>query len=188
MPFGEFFPYRDFLGKIPVLGGLIDHLNPMKGDIAPGQNASLMGTPLGKLGTLICFESVYAHVARNSVAEGAEILAIITNDGWYRDAIALYQHNAHAVLRALENSRYVLRAGNTGISSVIDPWGRIQTQSLPMERTYLYTLLDPAQVVRKEKTPYTRFGEWIVYLSMLLLLILAVFQFSQATPFEEEQV
>jgi apolipoprotein N-acyltransferase len=57
-----------------------------------------------------------------------------------------------------------------------------------MERTYLYTLLDPAQVVRKEKTPYTRFGEWVVYLSMLLLLILAVFQFSQATPLEEERV
>ncbi|MBT9547880.1 MAG: apolipoprotein N-acyltransferase [Candidatus Sericytochromatia bacterium] len=188
VPFGEFFPYRDFLGKIPVLGGLIAQLNPMKDDTAAGQNASLMTTPLGKLGTLICFESVYAHVARNSVAEGAQILAIITNDGWYRDAIALYQHNAHAVMRALENSRYVLRAGNTGISSVIDPWGRIQTQSLPMERTYLYTLLDPAEVVRKEKTPYTRFGEWVVYLSMLLLLILAVFQISQAPPLEEDQV
>lgn len=185
VPFGEFFPYGAFLRKIPVLGNLIDHLNPMKGDIAAGQNASLMNTPLGKLGTLICFESVYPHVARNSVAEGAEILAIITNDGWYRDAIAIYQHNAHAVMRALENGRYVLRAGNTGISSVIDPWGRIQLQSAPMERTYLYTLLDPAQTARKDQTPYTRFGEWVVYLSMLLMLVLGIYQISQAQTAED---
>jgi len=187
VPFGEFFPYRDFLGKIPLLGGLIAQLNPMKDDTAAGQDASLMTTPLGKLGTLICFESVYPHVARNSVAEGAQILAIVTNDGWYRDAIALYQHNAHAVMRALENSRYVLRAGNTGISSVIDPWGRIQIQSLPMERTYLYTLLDPAQAARSEKTPYTRWGEWVVYLSMLAMLILVIFQASQ-TPLTEAEL
>ncbi|PIQ23756.1 apolipoprotein N-acyltransferase [bacterium (Candidatus Blackallbacteria) CG17_big_fil_post_rev_8_21_14_2_50_48_46] len=173
VPFGEFFPFRDFLGKLPVIGSLVSALNPMKDDVAPGTSASLMETPLGKLGTLICFESVYPHVARQSVSEGAQILAIITNDGWYRDAIALYQHNAHAVLRALENSRYVLRAGNTGISGVIDPWGRIRIQSAPMERTYLYYALDPAQAIRSEQTLYTRWGEWFTYLCMLLLLILA---------------
>jgi apolipoprotein N-acyltransferase len=182
VPFGEFFPYRQVLGNLPFLGGIISQLNPMKDDVEAGKTASLMPTPLGKLGTLICFESVYPHVARNSVAEGAQILAIITNDGWYRDAIALYQHNAHAVMRALENDRYVLRTGNTGISSLIDRWGRIHVQSLPMERSYLYYLLDPQVASRSEQSPYTRFGEWVVYVSMLLILILAIYQLIQSPP------
>jgi apolipoprotein N-acyltransferase len=169
VPFGEFFPYRAQLAALPGIGALVSALNPMKDDVQPGTSAALMNTPLGKVGTLICFESVYPHVARQSVREGAQLLAIVTNDGWYRDAIALYQHNAHAVLRALENGRYVLRAGNTGISSLIDPWGRIQTQSAPMARTFLSFQLDPQQVTRSELTPYTRFGNWVVLLSGLLL-------------------
>lgn len=184
VPFGEFFPYREQLGRLPLLGPLISALNPMKDDIQAGTSAALVKTPLGELGTLICFESVYPHVARQSVQEGAEILGIITNDGWYRDSIALYQHNAHAVLRALENGRYVLRAGNTGISSVIDPWGRIRVQSVPLERSYLYYHLDPQQARRQDLTPYTRFGDWIVGLALLLLLGTSIWQLSQNSEAE----
>lgn len=179
VPFGEFFPYRELLGRLPLLGPLIAALNPMKDDLEAGTSVALLKTPLGKLGTLICFESVYPHVARQSVQEGAEILGIITNDGWYRDAIALYQHHAHAVLRALENRRYILRAGNTGISSIIDPWGRILIQSVPLERTYLYYYLNPQQARRQNLTFYTRFGDWILGIALLWLLGTGIYTFRQ---------
>lgn len=165
VPFGEFFPYRDVLGNIPVLGSLINSINPMQSDTAAGTDPGLMKTPFGQIGTLICFESVYPAVARSSVQAGAEVLAIITNDGWYKDAIAVYQHNAHAVLRAIENDRDIIRSANTGVSSFIDHRGRILSQTVPLVRTFQ---VHPVQA-RKTMTPYTRWGEWFVLVSALLL-------------------
>lgn len=169
VPFGEFFPYRHFLGSIPLLGPLIEQINPMHTDTAKGQNPALFDTPMGKIGTLICFESVYPDVARASVQAGADALVVITNDGWYRDAIALYQHLGHAVLRALENNRYLMRAGNTGISAFIDNHGRILQQTLPLERTALSQEL-PASAFHHRTTLYTRFGDWPLWLALFLLL------------------
>lgn len=173
VPFGEFFPYRYLLEGIPFLGSTIAGLNPMKKDVAPGQTPGLFETDFGKLGTLICFESVYPQVARSSVQAGANLLVVITNDGWYRDAIALYQHLGHAVLRALENGRYLVRAGNTGISAFVDPYGRIELQSLPMDRTYL-THPVPRSVLQAPLTLYTRFGDWPLWLALLALLGLEI--------------
>lgn len=169
VPFGEFFPYRELLGSVPVLGGLINQLNPMQSDTSRGTTPALLKTPFAQIGTLICFESVYPQVARESVRAGADLLVVITNDGWYRDAIALYQHLGHAVLRALENGRPVLRAGNTGVSAVIDAQGRILQQSRPMERDFLSWQLD-SQQLSNTQTLYTRWGEWPLGLGLLLLL------------------
>lgn len=187
VPFGEFFPYRNALGNIPLLGGLVDMLNPMKNDTSKGRDAGLFRIPLRpqeksmqpegpqvQAGTLICFESVYPQVARASVQAGANLLVVITNDGWYRDAIALYQHLGHAVLRALENKRSVLRAGNTGISALIDPYGRILEQSRPMERSFLHYNL-PESALHNELTPFTRFGDW----PLLLLFIIPLMEWRQ---------
>jgi len=168
VPFGEFFPYRSLLEGIPFLGPLIISINPMRFDTTPGLDAGLIKTPVGLVGPLICFESVYSHVARDSVRSGAHFLAIVTNDGWYRDAIALYQHLAHAVLRAVENNRYVVRAGNTGISAFIAPSGEILAQTLPLKRTFLYHQI-PKMSGKLPLTPYTRFGDWIVWFSLVVL-------------------
>lgn len=169
VPFGEFFPYRETLGALPVLGALIEQLNPLNSDTTAGTAPALLQTPFAQIGTLICFESVYPQVARESVRAGANLLVIITNDGWYRDAIALYQHLGHAVLRALENGRPVLRAGNTGISAVIDTQGRILQQTLPMEADFLSWQLNSGDL-NTQQTLYTRWGEWPLGLALLLLL------------------
>ncbi len=174
VPFGEFFPYRQFLEGIPGLGALIQQLNPMNHDTAAGQDAALFQTPFAQVGTLICFESVYPEVARSSVRSGAELLAVITNDGWYRDAIALYQHLGHAVLRSLENQRYLARSGNTGISAFIDPYGRILNQSLPMDRTALTRGVPRAALKNQPLTLYTRFGDWILWVGLLTLIGLEI--------------
>jgi len=169
VPFGEFFPYREALIQVPVLGGLIEKLNPMRSDTARGTEPALFETPFARIGSLICFESVYPHVARESVRAGANLLVVVTNDGWYRDAIALYQHLGHAVLRALENDRLLLRAGNTGISALVDGYGRIHKQTLPMEREFLSWHIK-SQDLKTQQTLYTRFGDWPLWLAGLLLL------------------
>ncbi|MGV3527129.1 MAG: apolipoprotein N-acyltransferase [Candidatus Sericytochromatia bacterium] len=168
VPFGEFFPYRALLENVPLLGALVKQLNPMNSDTARGTEAGLFDTELGKIGTLICFESVYPQVARDSVRAGARIIAIVTNDGWYRDAIALYQHLGHAVLRALENERYVVRAGNTGVSGFIDSYGRILNQSVPLQSTYLSRWVSNTELPTR-LTLYTRWGDWPIWLALLVL-------------------
>lgn len=169
VPFGEYFPYRAQLESIPVLGGLVAKLNPMESDTGRGKDAALFQTDFGKLGTLICFESVYPHVARDSVKAGANLLVIITNDGWYRDAIALYQHLGHGVLRALENQRYVVRAGNTGITAFIDEYGRVLAQTKPLERTQLSRMVSK-QSLHSNLTLATQWGDWMIWVALLALI------------------
>lgn len=169
VPFGEFFPYRTALEKIPLLGPLINMINPMKSDVLASYQVNLLETPFAQIGTLICFESVYPEVARASVKAGATLLVIVSNDGWYRDAIALYQHLGHGVLRAIENNRYVVRAGNTGISAFIDSYGQIHTQTSALERTYLAHSV-PRSELRTNLTLYTRWGDWPLWLVLLTLL------------------
>lgn len=170
VPFGEFFPYRSTLEALPGVGTLVKKLNPMNSDTAAGTSPALFDTPFGKIGTQICFESVYPEVTRSSVKAGANLLVVITNDGWYRDAIALYQHLGHAVLRSLENERYLARAGNTGISAFIDPYGRILNQSLPLEQTAMLRGLPRSELKNQELTLYTRYGDWPLLPGFLLLV------------------
>lgn len=171
VPFGEFFPYRNTLESIPAVGTLVKKLNPMNSDTAAGTSPALFETAFGKVGTQICFESVYPEVSRSSVKAGADLLVVITNDGWYRDAIALYQHLGHAVLRSLENQRYLARAGNTGISAFIDPYGRILKQSLPLEQTSLSQGISRAALQNQPMTLYTRWGDWPLIPGFLLILL-----------------
>jgi apolipoprotein N-acyltransferase len=84
--------------------------------------------------TAICYEIVYPHLAREAVRQGAELLTTITNDGWYGDSSAPYQHFALASLRAIEQGRYLARAANTGISGVVDPYGRVTGQTRVFEQ------------------------------------------------------
>lgn len=185
VPFGEYFPYRTVIGGIPLLGGMITSLNPMNEDTTPGRKSALFDTVYGKLGTLVCFESVYSPVAQSSVRDGANLLVIITNDGWYKDAIALYQHLGHAVLRALENDRYVVRAGNTGISAFIDNHGQILAETKPLDRTAMGMNL-PKSALRSNLTLFTRYGDWPIWPALLFLLIAELLR-RTIGPMEEEE-
>src|SRR5690606_25613053 len=78
------------------------------------------------LGPLICYEDIFPRLARRSVAAGAEVLVVNTNNGWFGEGAAAYQHAAHSVLRAVETRRPVLRAGNSGWSGWIDECGAIR--------------------------------------------------------------
>ena len=168
VPFGEYLPFR---GVLDFLFGKLSWMNAIKHDIEPGTDASPFVLPFGNVGTLICFESVYPDVARENVLAGAEMLAIITNDGWYKDSIAAYQHNAQAVLRAIENGRDIVRAANTGITSIIDYQGRILKQTELLKREYITGNV----TFRSDMTFYTKYGDWLVYLGILLILPLFLY-------------
>ena len=122
VPFGEYLPMRDFFSL--VIPALAD-LNLLGDDLTAGTETRVTEAAGGKVGRLVCFDSIYEELSRKSVADGAEIIILSTNDSWYLDSSAVYQHNRHAVLRAVENGRWVLRAANTGISSIISSDGSV---------------------------------------------------------------
>jgi len=96
------------------------------------------------------------------VRQGAEFLFIITNDAWFYATPGTYQHAAMASLRAIERRRYVVQAANSGVSMIIDPYGRMIGETKVFDQTKLYGPIYP----ENEMTPYTRFGDVIVWLCL----------------------
>jgi apolipoprotein N-acyltransferase len=150
VPFGEYVPLA---GRIAALRALVREV----GSFSPGTRALPLPGPAGATGVAICYEVAYTSLYASEVVRGAQMLATITNDGWYGDSAAPRQHLALAILRAAEARRYLVRAANTGISAIIDPYGRVMTQ-LSFDREGLIT----AEVRAGEgATPAAAFSGWL---------------------------
>ena len=170
VPFGEYLPSPDFFETVlPVL----TEMNIFSSDISAGDSTELLYTEYGNIGSLICFDSIYETLALDSVRDGAGILAISTNDSWYYDSSAVSQHNGHAVLRAVENGRYVIRAANTGISSIITPSGEISASLGALKRGYVTGEVE----FLNTETLYTKVGNIIVPVSGAFVIFSFVFSF-----------
>jgi apolipoprotein N-acyltransferase len=128
--------------------------------------------PVGahRLSVAVCYEAVFPWLARRAVREGSQLLTTITNDAWYGRSAAPYQHFQQARVRAVETGRYLVRAANTGISGVVDPYGRVVVQS-PLFETGTWVgevrWLDGT-------TPYVRIGDAVAWASMVILVVLLV--------------
>jgi apolipoprotein N-acyltransferase len=125
LPFGEYFPF----GFIDVLRNR--YAGPRQ--YSEGRKYTVLATPEGKLGTLLCFEIIFPELVRGFVKNGAEIIMNISNDAWFGRTSAHYQHFSMAVFRAVEFRRPVLRSANTGISGYIDAAGHIVQQLDPFQ-------------------------------------------------------
>jgi predicted amidohydrolase/membrane protease YdiL (CAAX protease family) len=136
--------------------------------LIPGRRHDPLRTPAGRVGVAICFESIFPDVTRALVRNGAEILAVVTNDGWF-SGTGGRQHAAHSVLRAVETGRWVVRAANTGLTMLVDPRGRIRASVSPASAG---VLVAPASRVRLE-TYYTDHGN--VFAGGLLVVLLGLF-------------
>ncbi len=133
VPFGEYIPMERLLkALIPSLSDV----KMFKDKLTPGDSPSIFKTELGSIGGLICFDSIYDSLSLESVQAGAELIVISTNDSWANGSSELYQHESHAILRAVETGRYIARAANTGNSSIIDSHGRITASFEPMTEGY----------------------------------------------------
>jgi apolipoprotein N-acyltransferase len=152
VPFGEYVP----LQPVFTLGGryaakMVQEVS----DFTPGTEPALATVDGHLVGGYICYEAIFPALARRFAAQGAELLLNVTNDAWYGTTSAPYQHLAMAAFRAVENRRYMVRAANTGITAVVDPWGRILEQTPLFERTIL--VRDVPFIA--EKSFYTRHGD-----------------------------
>ena len=164
VPFGEYVPWAGFIKAVfPAMAELT-----LMSDLTPGTDSAVYHEDFGSFGALICFDSIYEPLARSAVRDGAEFLVISTNDSWFENSPALSQHNAQAVMRAVENGRYVLRAANTGISSVITNRGEIVCSLGAMEEGFLTETINTYDY----RTPYSIIGNLFVYMLIALLAFL----------------
>ena len=171
VPFGEYVPWREFLvSVIPILG----EINMLENDLGRGEKAVSVDTKtLGaSVGPIVCFDSIYEEPVRQTVATGAEIITLSTNDSWFSDSAAVYMHNNHAKFRAIENGRYLVRSANTGVSSIIAPDGRVLG-----EQDALTTGIVVADVYARDvQTPYNQVGYLLVWLSFGAQIALIIAQ------------
>ncbi len=164
VPFGEFVPLR------PVFGWLSKFV-PIGGDFTPGTDSSPLIVPLRSgaaiVGPLICYEDIYPQLARRSTGAGASFLTVLTNNGWFGEGGAAYQHAAHAVLRAVENRRPVLRCGNGGWSGWIDEFGGIRNTVTDESGRIYFRGTRTLNVTRDSRwvernSVYVEYGDWFV--------------------------
>ena len=166
VPFGEYTPYKKIFSFIQSMTHAI-------GEITPGQEHTLHRYEDYPFGSPICYEIIFPDLVRRFAKKGAQFLVTITNDGWYGMSSAPYQHFSMAVIRAVENRRYLLRAATTGISGIIDPYGRILSRSRMMTVTHMTGWISPSE----KQTIYTRYGDILAFLSLTfcgVFLILTV--------------
>ena len=159
VPFGEYVPFRSLLFfASPLIETVMD--------FSPG--ASPMTLPIGshRVSTAICYEIIYPALVRSSVQLGSELLTTITNDAWYGRSAAPHQHFQQASMRAIEQGRYLVRAANTGISGVVDPYGRVLARSALFETT---AMTEDVRLLTG-LTPYGRMGDLLAYLCCVLTL------------------
>ncbi|MCK4534787.1 MAG: apolipoprotein N-acyltransferase, partial [Syntrophobacterales bacterium] len=160
VPFGEYVPLHNILF-------FIDKLVEGAGDFTPGGEITPFSMGDRKIGTLICYEGIFPEISREHCLKGADLLVNITNDAWYGNTSAPYQHLTMAAFRAIENRTYMIRAANTGISAIVDPTGKIASRTDLFERT---TLSGPVKFTR-QNTFYSRYGNVFACSCIAFLLI-----------------
>jgi len=162
VPFGEFLPYRNIIEKlVPSLA----EINMLSSDISRGNTFDPIETNAGKAACLVCFDSIFPETARKQIKNGGEFIVISTNDSWYKESSAIYQHADHAIIRAIENNVPVIRSANTGISRIIDSCGRVVAETKVNERANIQAKV----CIPKVKTIYTVTGDIIVPAAFVLV-------------------
>jgi apolipoprotein N-acyltransferase len=172
VPFGEFVPFR------PLLGWLKKFVPIGEGDFSHGETSAPLLVPLhgqiAVVGPLICYEDIFPTLSRLSAVAGANLLVVVTNNGWFGEGGAAYQHAAHSVLRAVETRRPVLRCGNAGWSGWIDEFGNVRTVVTNSSGTIYFRGTKTVDVTRDARwvdknSFYTEHGDWFVLVCATLV-------------------
>lgn len=168
VPFAERVPYS---GYFPVLERLAFTLAGV-GSWGRGPGATLMelsreGRPPVSLANIICYESIFPGYVSEFVAGGAELLTLVTNDGWYGTSYGPWQHLAIGRLRCIENRRAMARCANTGVTECIDPFGRTIARVPWWEERVLTAELP----LSKELSFYTRHPDLLAKVSVAVSVL-----------------
>ena len=157
VPFGEYTPYKDILF---FAGHLLDNV----GGFTPGMVRNVFHTGGHTYGVFICYESIFGDEVRELAESGADVLVNLSDDGWYGDSSAPWEHLDMARMRAIENRRWVLRSTNTGVTTAIDPEGHVGGELPRHERG---ALLAPFGYVQGT-TFYTQHGDWLAWMCVVV--------------------
>lgn len=160
VPFGEYVPFKDLLFFVKPLVEAVS-------DFSPGRSVTMLPISGHMASTAICYEVTYPSLMREAVRQGSELLTTITNDAWYGESSAPFQHFEMATMRAIEQGRYLVRAANTGISGIVDPYGRVLARTSLGDTT---VLVGEARFVQA-RTLYATMGDRVAHAAIILTVL-----------------
>lgn len=159
VPLGEYLPLPEKYRK---------YFDKRIGKYKHGKEVKIFKTPMGNFQVLICFESMFAYLARRGVKKGAQFLVIQTNDAWFLKSNAAKSHFIMAIFRAVENRVWVVQSANTGVSGIVDPWGRIMNETEIFKRGVVEGKIFPMNT----RTMYNRWGDLPAILAGIISFII----------------
>lgn len=177
VPFGEYIPYRN-------LFFFAHKLTQQLVDLQRGNSRTVFRADGHSFGIFICYESIFASEIRPFALNGADVFVNISDDGWYGDTSAPWQHLNMARMRAIENHRWILLDTNNGITTTIDPLGRV-TYSAPRN---VETSLVARYGYESDLTFYTRYGDVFAYACGIIVIGALLFFAVSRPQFKKSQV
>lgn len=169
VPWGEYIPFQRFFF-------FANKLTAGVGDMDPGTERSVLRREGHQYGIFICYESIFGDEVRQFVKNGAEVLVNISDDGWYGDSGAAWQHLNMVRMRAIENHRWILRSTNTGITSTVSPSGRV-VAALPRK---MRAAINVPFGYEQDVTFYTRHGDLLAYACALVAMAMLALGFGRS--------
>ncbi|HEY1994838.1 MAG TPA: apolipoprotein N-acyltransferase, partial [Edaphobacter sp.] len=170
VPFGEYVPYKQFFFFAKSLLSEV-------GLFEAGKQRTVFTTGGHTYGTFICYESIFGDEIRQLPQQGADVLINISNDGWYGDTSAAWQHLNMVRMRAIENHRWILRATNTGVTAAINPYGRVTAAAPRHQRTSIRVHFG----YENDLTFYARYGDLFAYVCALITTLTLAFSLIRRT-------
>lgn len=176
VPFGEFIPMRSFIESVlPILAQVFT----LPTSLTPGEKSTTFGATASEdaiqIGTLLCFDSIYETLGIDSARAGAEIFIVPSDDSWFYDSRALNMHHAQNILRAVEQGKYTVNSGNTGMSSFVSDKGEVISKLPIFTADYLIETVYPSS----HRTLYSYIGNLFVYLCVAATILPFVWQASK---------
>jgi apolipoprotein N-acyltransferase len=164
VPLGEYMPLK------PLSTFILDFLSIPLSDFSAGEDEQPLLRAAGyPFASSICYEDVFQQTSLDGLPEAA-YLVNVSNDTWFGDTIAPFQHLEMARMRALESGRYLLRSTNTGLTAIVGPKGEIIKQAPMFKRLTLAGQITPM----KGATPFVAGGWWLIYVLLCLSLLLSL--------------
>ena len=161
-------PFRKYFSFLPDY--MLD-LGGTNGSLTSGKEPKVFDMSGGqKVGPVICFESVFGAHTRQLVRNGANYIAVLTNDGWWKDSPGVWQHFGYSRLRAIETRRSIARSANTGISGLINQRGDVIVRT----NSNVYSAISSGVRVNSTLTFYVRYGDYLGWISLLLSVMTGI--------------
>ena len=176
VPFGEYIPFQTLITFARALTREV-------GTFARGSQRTPLTLGNMKVGTFVCYESIFPGEVRQFAHNGGEVFVNVSNDSWFGDTGAPRQHLNMARMRAVENNRWLLRDTNSGITAVIDPYGRIVAEAPRNQRV----ALQGAFGLEESTTFYTRHGDWFAFLCAIITLAGLLLHYIAPTGLQEQE-